>query len=66
MMCDDPPPDAFNSYPALVMQGSLNGCWYTHINTARTTAGGVYLESGEELFDGSLTAVLHGTFTINL
>jgi hypothetical protein len=36
------------------MRGSLNGCWQTHIDTARTTAGGAYLESGEELFVGRL------------
>jgi hypothetical protein len=45
------------------MRGSLNGCWYTHIDTARTTAGGVYLESGEELFVGSLNGGPDGTFT---
>jgi hypothetical protein len=38
VLCAEPP-EAFNSYPPLVMRGSLNGCWYTHIDTARTTAG---------------------------
>ena len=57
------PPAEFNSYPPLVMDGSLVGCWYTHIDTARTTAGGVYLESGEELFVGNLNGGTAGTFT---
>jgi hypothetical protein len=47
-------PLGFADYPAIVMTGSLDGCWYTHIDTARTTAGGVYLESGEERFVGSI------------
>src|SRR5436305_713298 len=34
--CPDAP-SAYNSYPPLVMTGSLDGCWYTHIETARTT-----------------------------
>src|SRR5436309_15923398 len=51
--CPDPP-SAYESYPPLVMTGSLDGCWYTHIETARTTPGGVYLESGTELFVGRL------------
>lgn len=50
--CPDQP--AYASYLPLVMSGSLNGCWYTHVETARTTPGGVYLESGTELFVGRL------------
>jgi hypothetical protein len=46
-----------------VMRGSLDGCWYTHIETARTTRGGVYLESGTELFVGRLDGGPAGTFT---
>ena len=45
------------------MTGSLDGCWYTHIETARTTRGGVYLESGTELFVGRLDDDPTGTFT---
>jgi hypothetical protein len=56
-------PSAYNSYPPLVMGGSLDGCWYTHIETARTTPGGVYLESGTELFVGRLDRGDAGTFT---
>ena len=56
-------PAAYDSYPPLVMRGSLDGCWYTHIETARTTRGGVYLESGRELFVGRLDGGPVGTFT---
>ena len=60
----DPPPAGYNSYPGLAMGGSLVGCWYTHIETARTTPGGVYLESGTELFVGRLDGGPAGsTFT---
>ena len=57
------PPQAYSSYPPIVMTGSLDGCWYTHIETARTTPGGVYLETGEELFVGRLNGGSAGTFT---
>ena len=57
------PPSAYDSYDALVMSGSLGGCWYTNIETARTTPGGVYLESGTELFVGQLDDGPAGTFT---
>ena len=57
------PPSAYDSYPPLVMRGSLDGCLYTHINTARTTPSGVYLETGEELFVGRLDGGPVGTFT---
>ncbi len=61
--CPEEPPSAYDSYPPLVMRGSLDGCWYIHIETARTTPGGVYLESGEELFVGRLDGGPVGTFT---
>jgi hypothetical protein len=53
----------FADYPPIDMNGSLEGCWYTNILTAKTTPGGVYLESGEELFVGSLNGGPQGTFT---
>jgi hypothetical protein len=57
------PPSAYDSYPPIVMTGSLEGCWYTHMESARTTSGGVYLERGTELFVGRLVAGPAGTFT---
>ena len=62
----DPCPEdqpAYSSYDPIVMTGSLDGCWYTHIETSRTTPGGVYLETGQELFVGSLNGGPTGTFT---
>ena len=56
---------SYPDYSALVMSGDLQGCWYTRILSPipfETTPGGVYLESGEELFVGSLNGV-QGTFT---
>jgi hypothetical protein len=60
--CPDAP-SAYDDYAPLVMTGSLNGCWYTNVESARTTGGGVYLESGTELFVGRLDRGDEGTFT---
>ncbi len=57
------PPSEYDSYPALVMQGSLKGCWYTHVEQFKETNGRVYLERGRELFIGSLNSGPKGSFT---
>jgi hypothetical protein len=63
-----PPPVGFEDfvdYPPIVMDGSLKGCWYTNVltdSTDKQNPSGVYLESGEEVFVGSLNGV-QGTFT---
>ena len=63
-----PPPPAgyedFTSIPPLVMTGSLEGCWYTKVVTAKDngTPSGVYQERGEEVFVGSLDGGPEGTF----
>ena len=44
------------------MTGSLEGCWYTKVVTSKETPSGVYLESGEEVFVGSLDGGPVGTF----
>ena len=44
------------------MTGSLEGCLYTKVITSKATPGGVYLESGEEVFVGSLDGGPVGTF----
>jgi hypothetical protein len=54
---------AYSSYDPIVMTGSLDGCWYTHIETSMTTPGGIYLETGHEIFVGSLDGGPTGTFT---
>jgi hypothetical protein len=42
---------------ALVLEGDLEGCLYTFVQTAVCTPGGAYIETGEEMFvangDGS-------------
>jgi hypothetical protein len=52
----------YPDYSAIEMTGSLEGCWYTKILTTKQTPSGVYLESGEELFVGSLNGA-EGSFT---
>jgi hypothetical protein len=64
--CPDPPTgyEDFTSLPPLVMTGSLEGCWFTKIVTAKDngTPSGVYQERGEEVFVGSLAGGPGGTF----
>src|SRR4029077_19210542 len=47
-----------------VMTGSLAGCWYTNIETQKDNGApsGVYIESGKEIFVGSLNGGPEGTF----
>jgi hypothetical protein len=63
-VCGPPPPGYadFTSYPPLVMRGSLAGCWYTKVETSRLTSSGAYLETGEEVFVGTLNGGPAGTF----
>ena len=66
VQCPGPPlPEYrdFISYDGLVMTGSLEGCLYTKVVTTKETPSGVYLESGEEVFVGSLDGGPVGTFT---
>lgn len=61
--CNDAVGSDFMDF-TLVMTGDLEGCLYTNIETAKTTPSGVYLETGEEIFVGSLNGVgVAGTFT---
>ncbi len=53
----------FTDYPPLLLSGSLQGCWYTDIATVKTTPSGIYLETGREVFVGSLNGGQSGTFT---
>jgi hypothetical protein len=65
-VCPDPPAgyEDFTDFTQ-VMRGSLDGCWYTHIKTSKNhgAPSGIYLESGEEIFVGSLDDGPEGTFT---
>jgi hypothetical protein len=56
-------PTGYEDFPAIVMTGSLDGCWYTNILTKKETPSGAYLETGEELFVGRLDGGPAGTFT---
>ena len=65
--CTGPPaPYAdFVSYPPIVLTGSLEGCWYTKVDTFKDNGApsGVYLETGREVFVGSLNGGPVGVFT---
>lgn len=56
-------PVGFDDYPALVLEGDLEGCWYTNVESSKTTPSGVYLEVGQELFIGTLHGGEPGSFT---
>jgi hypothetical protein len=57
-------PGNFLDYPPLVMHGSLEGCWYTDVLNAKDngTPSGIYLETGQELFIGTVNGIT-GSFT---
>ena len=59
-----PPPTGYEDFTQ-VMTGSLAGCWYTNIETKKDNGApsGVYIESGKEIFVGSLNGGPAGTFS---
>jgi hypothetical protein len=65
-VCPAPPTgyEDFTSLPPMVMTGSLEGCWYTKVLSAKDNGApsGVYQERGEEVFVGSLDGGPVGTF----
>ena len=63
-LCPAPPAgyDDFTDYPGYVLTGSLDGCLYTRVATVKQTPTGVYLETGEEVFIGTLDGGPIGTF----
>ena len=64
--CGPPPTgyEDFTSYPPTVMMGSLQGCWYTKVESFQDNGApsGVYLETGREVFAGSLDGGPPGVF----
>jgi hypothetical protein len=64
--CPGPPEgyDDFRSYPPILLTGSLEGCWYTKIDSLKDNGApsGIYLESGREVFVGSLDGGPIGLF----
>ena len=63
-VCDSPP-EGFTSYPGLRLTGSLEGCLYTGVVDSQFTPSGGYIETGHEMFVGSLNGGATGTFTTN-
>jgi hypothetical protein len=61
-----PPPAGYADFTdfTMVMTGDLDGCWYTRVDTPKDIGApsGVYLETGEEVFVGSLNGGPEGTF----
>ena len=59
-----PPPAGFDSYPGLVVTGSLEGCVFTMALTftLHEAPSGIYLETGREMFVGSLNGGPVGSF----
>ena len=55
----------FTSYPGLRLTGSLEGCLYTGVVDSQSTPSGGYIETGHEMFVGSLNGGEPGTFTTN-
>ena len=61
-----PPPSGYADFTdfTMVITGDLDGCWYTKVLTSNDhgAPSGVYLETGEEVFVGSLNGGPEGTF----
>lgn len=59
-----PPPEEFADYPGLILTGNLEGCLFTdrQTETDHGTPSGIYLETGREMFVGSIDGE-DGTFT---
>jgi hypothetical protein len=64
-VCGPPPPGYadFTSYDPLVLRGNLAGCWYTKVETSSLLPSGVYLETGQEVFVGTLNGGPVGMFS---
>ena len=61
----DSAPVGFTSYPGLRLTGSLEGCLYTGVVDSKQTPSGGWIETGHEMFVGSLNGGATGTFTTN-
>jgi len=55
------PPDELGDYPPIKLSGSLQGCWYTYVESAKFNRSGTYQETGTELFIGCMNGSC-GTF----
>jgi hypothetical protein len=63
--CPGPPAgyEEFVDYDGLLLEGDLEGCLYTNVETTKETPSGVFIEHGEEVIIGSLDGGPVGTFT---
>ena len=65
--CGGPPAgfESYQDYPPILLSGSLEGCWYTDVlrSVDHGAPSGIYLESGREVFVGSIDGGPVGTFT---
>jgi hypothetical protein len=64
--CPAPPGEYadFVDYPPIRLTGSLDGCWYTKVENVKDNGipSGVYLETGREVFVGSVSNGPSGSF----
>lgn len=62
--CAPLPPEyvEYTSYPPLLLTGDLDGCLWTLVETSKPTPSGVVLETGREVFVGTLADGAEGTF----
>jgi hypothetical protein len=56
----NPPVDP-GDYPPIELTGSLHGCWYTYVSSAKFNRSGTYQETGTEIFVGCFNGTC-GTF----
>ena len=56
------PPSDLGDYPPIQLTGSLHGCWYTYVSSAKFNRSGTYQETGAEIFVGCLNGTTCGTF----
>ncbi|HSB85629.1 MAG TPA: hypothetical protein VLD86_04940 [Ilumatobacteraceae bacterium] len=65
--CPRPPAgyEDFVDYPGLRLTGSLDGCWYTNVDSSKDNGppSGFYSESGREVFVGRFEGRPTGVFT---
>ena len=61
-----PPPSGYADFTdfTMVINGDLDGCWYTKVETFKDNGApsGVYRDGGQEVFVGSLNGGPEGTF----
>jgi hypothetical protein len=56
------PPADLGDYPPIELTGSLQGCWYTYVDSSKFNRSGTYQETGTEIFVGCLNGGACGTF----